>query len=247
MLNASGQTLKPLGRLPVTILVNNEPMLFPFLDVKTLSVPLILRWDFQKEHVRSILPGEGKMQFNHGYEAPVLERWIAKVPRFENRKDRIAPSALTLFKPVLLSPCSETKVMVTIRATGQCLFMGRKDFLANSRLYMAHGYHRQVERLTPFFVLVANVSRKPVTLAKGTRVGVVEPYRDAACPLSTDELLSLQRKLKIDLSAPFDGPAQAPEVDGAPGQEQHPSQTPNINQENVPPELKEALRSLHQK
>lgn len=56
IVDASGQTLRTLGRLRVTILVNNESINFPFLVVKTLSVQLILGWDFQKHYVKSIFP-----------------------------------------------------------------------------------------------------------------------------------------------------------------------------------------------
>lgn len=130
------------------------------------------------------------MQVSHGYESPVLGHLEAKAQKVKRKDVQVAPSTLTLFKPVLLPPDAETKVLVTIRATGQCLVAGRKEFLAKHRNYMALWYYQMVERPTPFFVFVVNVSQKPINLAKGTRVGSAEHYRGSAYTLSNEDLLN---------------------------------------------------------
>jgi len=70
------------------------------------------------------------------------------------------------------------------RSTGSCLIKSRADFLAKHRLHLVHGHHKKVHRHKPFSVLMVNLGRKTKTFAKGTRVGVAEPYTGEARPLS---------------------------------------------------------------
>jgi len=58
---ASGQALKALAQLPLTLHVHDKPMHFPFIVVKRLSVPLIIGCDFQRQYTKAILPQDGKI------------------------------------------------------------------------------------------------------------------------------------------------------------------------------------------
>jgi len=49
IVDASGQALKALARLPLTLHVHEKPMHFPLIVVKRLSVPLIIGCDFQRQ------------------------------------------------------------------------------------------------------------------------------------------------------------------------------------------------------
>lgn len=62
-----------------------------------------------------------------------------------------------------------------------------------------HGSYirRKVERHTPFTVMVVNVNRKPITLAKGALVGTAEPYRVSVYKMSKEDLLQLQRSSNL--------------------------------------------------
>lgn len=86
-MNASWQALEPRGRFPVTILVNNAPMLYPFLFVKSIFVPLILGWDFREQRVKSIPPGEAKMQVNNRREFKLWECLEVKARVIKTKKD----------------------------------------------------------------------------------------------------------------------------------------------------------------
>lgn len=79
------------------------------------------------------------------------------------------------------------------------LLTGCEKFLSKRRLYMVHGYNRKVERDIFLSVLVFNVSCKPITLTKGTRVGTVEYYRGSVYALRKEDLLRLQGELKPEL------------------------------------------------
>jgi len=78
------------------------------------------------------------------------------------------------------------------RSTGSCLIKGRAEFLAKHGLHLAHGHHKKVHQHEPFSVLLVNLGRKTKMFAKGTRVGVVQPYTGEARPLSQGALLDVQ-------------------------------------------------------
>jgi len=54
--DASGQLLKVNAEVSLTIYVGGTAMEYDFLVVRSLSVPLILGWDFQRNYVDTISP-----------------------------------------------------------------------------------------------------------------------------------------------------------------------------------------------
>jgi len=72
ILDASGQALKALARLPHTLHVHDKPMHFPFFVVKRFSVPLIIGCDFQRQYTKAILPQDGKIEWSTGAVSDIL-------------------------------------------------------------------------------------------------------------------------------------------------------------------------------
>jgi len=66
IVDASGQALKALARLPLTLHVHDKPMHFPFIVVKRLSVQRIIGCDFQRQYTKAILPKGGKVECSTG-------------------------------------------------------------------------------------------------------------------------------------------------------------------------------------
>jgi len=61
IVDASGQALRALARLPLTLHIHDKPMHFPFIVVKRLLVPLTVGCDFQRQYTKAILPQDGKI------------------------------------------------------------------------------------------------------------------------------------------------------------------------------------------
>ena len=61
VLDASGQALKARARLPLTLYVPDNFMHFPFFVVKSLSVPLVIGCDFQRQYTKAIRAQDGKI------------------------------------------------------------------------------------------------------------------------------------------------------------------------------------------
>ena len=72
VVDTSGQALKALARLLITLRVHDEPMHFPFIVVKRLSVSRIIGCDFQRQYTKAILPQNGKITWSTGAISDIL-------------------------------------------------------------------------------------------------------------------------------------------------------------------------------
>jgi len=233
IVDASGQALKALARLPLTLHVHDKPMHFRFIVVKRLSVPLIIGCEFQRQYTKPILPQDGKIEWTTGAVSDILGYHLGARGRQYKAlaKPRVRPNQLTLAGATVLPPGAQTEVQVVSRSTGSCLIKGRAEFLAKHGLHLAHGHHKKVHRHKPISVLLVNLGRKTRMFAKGTRVGVAETYSGEARPLSQGALLAVQQELaarqELDTQAAMataEGPPEPPVV--PPPKEQD---TPEVN------------------
>jgi len=197
IVDASGQALKALTRLPLTLHVHEKHMHFPFIVVKRLSVTLIIGCDFQRQYTKAILPQDGKIEWSTGAVSDILGYHLGARGRQYKApaKPRVRPNEVTLAGATVLPRRAQTEVQVATRSTGGCLIKGRAEFLAKHGLHLAHGHHEKVHRHEAFSVPLVNLGRKTKILAKGTRVGVAEPYTGEARPLSQGALLAVQQEL----------------------------------------------------
>jgi len=197
IVDASGQALKALARLLLTLHVHDEPMHFPFIVVKRLSVPLIIGCDFLRQNTKAILPQDGKIEWSTGAVSDILGYHLGARGRHYKAlaKPRVRLNELTLVGATVLPPGAQTKVQVVTRSTGSCVIKVRAEFLAKHGLHLAHGHQKKVHRHKPFSVLLVNLGRKTRKFAKGTRVVVAEPYTVEARHLSQGALLAVQQGL----------------------------------------------------
>jgi len=89
IVNASGQALKALARLPLTLHEHEKPTHFTFIVVKRLSVPLIIRCDFQRQYNKAILTQDGKIEWSTGAVSDILGYHL--VPGGDSTKHRLSP------------------------------------------------------------------------------------------------------------------------------------------------------------
>jgi len=76
--DASGQLLKDKSQVGLSVFVDGASIPFQFLEVKALSVPVILGMNFQKEHVKAIYPGCATVAWNHGGLMRAENAWNGK-------------------------------------------------------------------------------------------------------------------------------------------------------------------------
>jgi len=73
--DASGQLLKVNAEVSLTIYVGGTAMEYEFLVVKSLSVPLILGWDFQRNYVDTISPKTQTIKWDDGTSTVAVRSW----------------------------------------------------------------------------------------------------------------------------------------------------------------------------
>jgi len=223
-------------------------MRFPFIVVKRLSVPLMIGCDFERQYTKAILSQDGKIEWSTGAVSDILSYHKgARGRQYKAQaKPRVRPNELMLAGATVLPPGAQTEVQAVTLSTGSCLIKGRVEFLAKNGLHLAHGHHKNVHRHELFSVLLVNLGRKTQMFAKGTRVGVAEPYTDEARPLSQGALLAVQQELaarqELDAQAAMataEGPPEPPVV--PPRKE---PETPEVNLAGVPTELHGKVHGL---
>ena len=173
IVDASGQALKALARIPLTLHVHENPMHFPFIVVRRLSVPLIIGCDFQRQYTKAILPQRGKIDWSTGAVSEILGYHLdARGRKYKApAKPRVCPNELALAGATVLPPCAQTAVQVVARSTGSCRIKGRAESLAKHGMHLAHGHHKKVHRHEPFSILLVNPGRKTKSLPRAPEWG----------------------------------------------------------------------------
>jgi len=246
--DALGQALKALARIPLTLHVHDNRMYFPFLVVKRHTVPLIIRCDFRRQCTKAILTQAGKSEWSTGAVADILVYSLGARKRQYKApaKPRVRPNELTLAGATVLPPGTQTDVQVVTWSTGSCLVESRAEFLAKLGLHLARGHHKKVRRNKPLSVLLVNLGRNTKNFAKVTRVCIAAPYTSEVRPLSQGALLAVQQELeaRIELDkevtmAEAEGPQQPTAV--SPAKE---PETPDVNWAGVPKDLHGKVHGL---
>jgi len=219
IVDSSGQARKALARIHFTLRVHDKPMQFPFIVVKRLSVPLIIRCDFQLQNTKTILPQDGKIELSTGAVSDILGYHVGVRGRQykAQSKPRVLPNELTLAGATVLPPGAQTEVQVMTRSTGSCLIMGTHG------LHLAHRHLKKVRRHESSSVQLVTLCRITKRFAKGTRLGVAEPYTGGARPITEKALLAVQQVLasvrEVDteaMQADADPPPEPPVIPRGP-------------------------------
>jgi len=119
---------------------------FPYIFVKSLSVPPITGCDFQRQNTKAILPQDGKIEWSTGAVSDILGYHLgARGRQYKTlAKPRVRPSEPTLAEATALPPGAQTEVQVVTRSTGSCIIRGRADFFSKHGLHLAYGHHKKV-------------------------------------------------------------------------------------------------------
>jgi len=119
IVDAAAQPVKALARLPITLHVRDKRMHFPFIVVIRLSVPVIGRCDFQREHTKAILPHNSQISWTTNAVSLILGYYLGARGRQYKKpgKTRTRPKEMTLAGLSVLRPGSQRPVKVVTRPT----------------------------------------------------------------------------------------------------------------------------------
>jgi len=177
MCDASGQLLKVKSQVGLSFFEEGASTPLQFLVVTSLSVPVILGMDVQKEHVKAIYPGFETVAWNHGGLTRAENAWDGKkkepnpVKGNPTRRDK---GAIYLRQGVTVAPRTVQAVSVVCGTAGLCRLVERPEVLAKKGLRLQNALAILKPR-RELILHLTNISDRQVNLPKIYAIGLAEP------------------------------------------------------------------------
>jgi len=187
--DASGHQLKVNWEFSLTIYVGGTAMEYDFLTVKSLSVQLILGWDFQRMNVDTISPKTQTIKRDDGTSTVAGRSWTGNTPpappqRRNNLKTNIG--ALRLRHGVSVGPQNIQAVQVCCRVQG-VHFVRERPVHMSRRNVLLHKVVVEFSPNTPRSLNLTKFGLVPVHLTKGFVFGAATAYNGPLHFVSDEE------------------------------------------------------------
>ena len=172
VVDANGKPLAIAGTITMYVRIGRCQVKAEFLVCNFLQVPFLIGTDYIRQHVRAILPMDGKIVMKDDSEVEILSRVgnedLSKVDltplKLDSRVRR--PNAIRAYKSISLPPLSQTWVRVVTRFPGGVTIEPNSS-LAEHGIVVANGV-ADVQPGVPFSILVANLRNKTILVKKKT-------------------------------------------------------------------------------
>jgi len=186
--DASGQLLYVNAEVSLTIYVGVTAMEYDFLVVKSLSVPLILGWDFESNYADTISPKTHSIRWSDGTSMVAVQSWTGTTrpaPPRRGSKPKSHIGAFRFRKGVTVGPrCIQA---VQVCCSVKAVHLVREHPVQASKRKML--FHRDVVQFspnTPRSLYLTNIGDVPVHLTKMYVVGTATAY-SGPLPVVADE------------------------------------------------------------
>jgi len=166
------------AEVSLTIYVGGTAMEYEFLVVKSLSVPLILGWDFQRNYVDNISPKTQTIKWDDGTSTVAVRSWkrnTRPAPPRRGNKPRTHIGAIRLRQGVTVGPRCIQAVQVCYSVKGVHLVRERPVRMSRRKVLL-HSAIVEFSPDTPRSLYLANIGDAPVHLTKGYVVGTATAY-----------------------------------------------------------------------
>jgi len=176
--DASGQLLKVNAEVSLTIFVGGTAMKYDFLVVKSLSVPLILGWDFQRNYVDTISPKTEKIEWDDGTSTVAVRSWTGNTrpaPPRRGNKPKAHIGAIRLRQGVSVGPRCIRAVQVCFSVEGVDLVRERPVRMSRRKVLL----HNAIVEFSPDTLrslYLTNIGDAPVHLTEKYVVGTATAY-----------------------------------------------------------------------
>jgi len=157
----------------LTIYVGGTAMEYDFLVVKSLSVPLILGWDFQRKYVDTISPKTQTIKWDDGTSTLAVRSWTGSTrpaPPRRGNKPKVHIGAIRLRQGVTVGPRCIQAVQVCCSVKGVHLVRELPVRLSRRKVLL-HNAIVEFSPDTPRSLYLTNIGDAPVHLTKGYVVG----------------------------------------------------------------------------
>jgi len=176
--DASEQLLKVNAKVSLTICVGGTAREYDFLFVKSPSVPLILRWDFQRNHVDTISPKTQKIKWDDGTSTVAVRSWTGNTrpaPPRRGNKPKVHIGAIRLRQGVTVGPRCIQAVQVCCSVKGVHVVRERPVQMRRRKVLL-HNAIVECSPDTPRSLYIKNIGDAPVYLTKRYVVGTGTAY-----------------------------------------------------------------------
>jgi len=176
--DALGELLKVNMEVSLTIYVGGTAMEYYFLVVKSLSVPLILWWDFQRSYVDTISPKTQTIKWDGGTFTVAVRSWTGNTrpaPPRRGNKRKAQVGAMRLRQGVTVGPRCIQADQVWCSVKGVHLVRERPVQMSRRKVLL-HNAVVEFSPNAPRSLYLTNIGDVPVHLTKGYVVGTATAY-----------------------------------------------------------------------
>ena len=182
MTSASKDKMNLVGVIPIVIRLGDLKVRVWFGVIEELAVPVLLGTSFADRFIQGIFPQERKVVPNDSGPVAILST-LVKDPEtnllveqdpllcVKDQSDDKREIRFRVAKKRTIPPMSEAPVTVTTNAGGLMMLSPHPNLFKSRTALTAQGIMEVVPH-TPFKVLVANLSNKPVDIPKHTIIAV---------------------------------------------------------------------------
>jgi hypothetical protein len=201
VMNASGRLLHSKGVIVLIVQVGHLRTRVRFYVTAGLAVPCILGCNFIDRHVKSILPGDRRVELHDGGSVAISENSPRSLdPPGNPPTATTTPSTkVRVAKAVQLPPRSETHVTVQTASTGLRFLQSKASTIDSLGITMANGV-AEVQPHVPFRVRVINLSAEQRLLKKDMVLGFALPHPTMVFTLPDNEGQPTAPEGKTDLA-----------------------------------------------
>jgi len=178
MSDASGQLLKVNAEVSLTIYVGGTAMEYAFLVVKSLSVPLILGWNFHRDYVDTISPKSQRIKWDDGTSTVAVGSWTGNTrpaPPRRGNKPKAHIGAIRLRQEVTVGPRCIQAVQVCC-SVKEVHLVRERPVQMSRRKVLLHSAILKFSPDIPRSLYLKNIGDAPVHLTKGYVVGTATAY-----------------------------------------------------------------------
>ena len=183
--DALGQLIEVNGEVTLTIYVGGTAMVYDFLAVKSLSVPLIFGWDFQQTYVDTISPKTQTITWDDGTSTVAKRRWagVTRVaPSRRGNKRKVQVGAVRVRRGVTVGSRCIQAVEVSSNVLGIHL-VRKRPVPKHRRQLLLHNVVMELTPDKPCTFYLTNLEDLPVHVIKGYVVGVATAYNGPFNPV----------------------------------------------------------------
>ena len=206
--DANNNPIRMMGLADLIVRLGSRLVKLEFIVCEHLAAPLILGCDFMDRFVEAIYPRKKTVERDDGITIPITRKPLKRPPVAspvtpqdgkkphgrESPKIRVATA-------IVLPPEAQIWISVVSKRHGVAVVQPHDELYLRETIIASNGVV-QVEPERAFRILMANLSKKPKSLAKGQIVGTLLPHPTTIfnTPVTLGQVLNL-----YEVNNPVDG------------------------------------------